>query len=125
MQRPRGARTDPVVQQSAGRGLADHLELDIVDPQSGTGTCRDLSGVDRQVASRSTGIDRVTEVGRAAVEQFPRLDGDVAVSGAVIAVADQTFARFGSDGVHRAGRDLASGGDVHSDYSHDATVYFG
>lgn len=125
MQCPCGAGSDPVVEQPAWGALSDNLEHDIVDPQPGARTCRNVSGVDCEVASRRTRVDRVSEVDRATLEQLTRLDGNVAMFGAVIAVAGKSLSRFGGDGVDRAGRNFAPGGDVHCDYLHDATVSFG
>ncbi len=64
----------------------------------------DLTLVDGDVASGRAGIDLVPEFVGRSIEQLLRLDRDVPVTSAVIAVADQSLARLGDDGLDRPRR---------------------
>jgi hypothetical protein len=59
------------------------------------------------------------------MEQLPRLDRDVPVAGAVIAVSDEAFARLGDDGLDRPRRKPPSLRDMDSNHFHEQSLRAG
>jgi hypothetical protein len=107
-----GAGADDVVEQLAGRGDADDLEVDIADAESFAGGGGHVAVGDGDVASGSARLDGAAEILGGGVERGLGLDGDVPVLGAVVAVTDDAKAGFDPHGLDGAHGEPAGRGDM-------------
>ena len=111
-QRLHRTRADPVGEKSAGRRVPHDFELRFADLYAGAGRGRNIACIDGDVPTGRMGVELVAEILGGSIQRFPGLQGDLPVPAAVIAVADQTFARLGDDGIDRTRRDPTAGRDV-------------
>ena len=90
----------------------------VADLDRGPGFGRYLPGIDGDVATRRTGIERVPQFLGGTVEVLLGLDRHMPVAGAVITIPDEALSFFGDNGLDRSCRQAPTFRDVYGNHLH-------